>query len=337
MMLGCAGAPAPQPSHPLEHAPAGELIVPVADRMLLIAPHPDDETLAAAGLSQRVLTRIGTVRTLVLTAGEAMLSALSLRAGHGEPRREALAGYGALRQREARQAARLVGDGKIRLQLLGFPDRGLLPFGLGPAPRLPPGADIELSRRMYPAASGASRDNLYTPRLSATAKAVQASIVRALRETPPTLVVFPDPLDMHPDHRAAGLYTLLAIREYMRGREGPWPRMLAYLIHFDGWPPGSQAGAGPLPLEAALDLPATLPGRGQSRWCLPLTPRERERKREALAAYDSQRQVMPEFLAAFASGSECFSENTPLDAELTTMQMRPASSGSATLEPGWRR
>ena len=87
---GCASGPEqPQLARTPSSAPAGELVVPVAERMLLVAPHPDDESLSAAGLSQRVLSRIGTVHTLVLTGGEAMLSTLSRRAGGGEPDRTA--------------------------------------------------------------------------------------------------------------------------------------------------------------------------------------------------------------------------------------------------------
>jgi LmbE family N-acetylglucosaminyl deacetylase len=330
LLSSCATGPDAHPA-PMR-IPSQELVVQVAERMLLIAPHPDDETLAAAGLSQRVLTRIGSVRTLVLTGGEAMLSAMAMRAGKAEPSRDALASYAALRQREARQAARVLGRGAIRLQHLGFPDRGLLPFGYAPDPQLLIGAGTEID----PVAAGGNPFAL--SKLPATAKALQASIVRALRESPPTLVVFPDPLDAHRDHRAAGLFTLLAVREYMRGREAPWPRMLAYLVHWNGWPPGSHAGSGELPRNAALELPATLPPRGQPRLCLPLNPRELDRKREALDSYQSQRELMPEFMNAFARSTECFSENTPLDAELTAVRMRPAALGrSATLEPSRRR
>jgi hypothetical protein len=40
-------------------------------RALIIAPHPDDEALACAGLIQRLHTQHATVHILMLTAGEA--------------------------------------------------------------------------------------------------------------------------------------------------------------------------------------------------------------------------------------------------------------------------
>ncbi len=46
------------------------LDVPRATRLVVVAPHPDDETLAAGGLIQRVLHEGGTVRVVVLTPGD---------------------------------------------------------------------------------------------------------------------------------------------------------------------------------------------------------------------------------------------------------------------------
>ena len=38
------------------------------ERLLVLAPHPDDETLSAAGLILKVFENGGTVRTTVITA-----------------------------------------------------------------------------------------------------------------------------------------------------------------------------------------------------------------------------------------------------------------------------
>src|SRR5262245_12525642 len=78
LLSSCASGPDPRLGMTYD-VPSQELTVEVAERLLVIAPHPDDETLAAAGLSQRVLQRVGSVRTLVLTGGEAMLSAVATR------------------------------------------------------------------------------------------------------------------------------------------------------------------------------------------------------------------------------------------------------------------
>ena len=50
--------------------PPPVLEVPDATRLLVIAPHPDDEVLGAGGLMQRVKASGGTVRVVYLTDGD---------------------------------------------------------------------------------------------------------------------------------------------------------------------------------------------------------------------------------------------------------------------------
>ena len=59
--VAVAGALAAQPT---------ELAVKRGERLLVVAPHPDDETLGAGGLIQRVLAHGGTVRVMLVTAGD---------------------------------------------------------------------------------------------------------------------------------------------------------------------------------------------------------------------------------------------------------------------------
>ena len=47
-----------------------ELQFTAADRLLMLAPHPDDEALAAGGLLQRAIGADAEVRILYVTSGE---------------------------------------------------------------------------------------------------------------------------------------------------------------------------------------------------------------------------------------------------------------------------
>src|SRR5262249_56898073 len=69
---------------------------------------------------------------------------------------------------------------------------------------------------------------------------LQRELEHVLHESQPTLVAFPDPLDRHPDHRATGLFTLLALRHWLP-QAPALPRLLAYLVHWPNWPPGWDA------------------------------------------------------------------------------------------------
>jgi LmbE family N-acetylglucosaminyl deacetylase len=292
-------------------------LIGIGERLLLLAPHPDDETLGAAGLTQRVLAQAGTVRTLVFTAGDGFIAAVQQQTGRRRPKPRAFLSYGERRIREAHSVANVLGAGRIRLDVLGFPDGGLLPLLFEHWDLTLPERSLTTGRRTQPYREGME------PYLAYSGSNLHFEILRVLRELRPTLIAFTDPLDEHPDHRAVGLFALLATSDFMRGRAGPWPRLLSYLVHWRHWPPDSGAWEAPQPpVDRPLTLPEDLPSRGQMRVCLQLTDEEMTRKQAALSEYRTQNQVMPVYLAAFVRRSECFSLNTPSDANSAGAEIR---------------
>lgn len=273
--------------------PKAPLEVHVAERALVIALRPGDDTVSAAGLMQRVIKRIGTVSVALVSAGESAPPALATaRAGAAD--------YAKLRVREARAAGRLSSRGAARVQVFGFPDAQLAALGCGPEFQ----AALPNSRCASRTPARASE-----PGLSALARTVRESIVRALSELP-TLVVFPDVRAGSADQRALGAITMLALREHMRGRSSPWPRTLTFSA-------------------APEDVQSTDEPDLRTRLCLPLSDQERERKRQALAAHESQRRVLP----AFARDEECFTENTLYDVEMIATRLREPARLSALHHP----
>ena len=69
-----AGAPSPEP-----------IEVSHAERLVVVAPHPDDETLGAGGLMQRVLASGGSVRVVLVTAGDGYVEAVVHETGQPRP------------------------------------------------------------------------------------------------------------------------------------------------------------------------------------------------------------------------------------------------------------
>ncbi len=303
-VLTAASARAEVPSG----TPPEPLRVRDGERLLVVSPHPDDETLIAGGLAQRVLSHGGSVRTVILTAGDGYVEAVEAETGELRPRPREFLRYGEERIREAHEVARLLGGGRIHLDVLGFPDGGLEPLLHAHWARQHPerSATTEETAPPYPQA--------LDRRVAYDGADLRAELVRILRETRPTLVVMSDDLDLHPDHRASGLFTLLALDDWRRlsarrrERPRPMPRLLAYLVHWPHWPIGWATERGPDEVaELGLDLPPELPLRGETRTCLALTPEEIARKRDALAAYHTQQVAMGAFLAAFSRATECFS------------------------------
>jgi LmbE family N-acetylglucosaminyl deacetylase len=286
------------------------LTVGKRERLLVVAPHPDDETLGAGGLVQRVLERGGTVRVVLVTAGDGYVEAVVHETGQPKPRPAQYVAYGEQRLREARAALRELGRDQIRLQLLGFPDSGLTPLL---------NADWQRSHPERSRTTGVSAPP-YREAVDAGAKYdgadLRRELVRLFRETRPTIVALPHPLDRHPDHRASGIFTLLAIDEWIghRGRSrAPARQLLGYLVHWPDWPPGWNATT-PVPESPArLEFPQDFPVLKSHFTALVLTDGEIAAKHAALDSYQSQQEEMASLLLAFVRRTEPFVRLTSTD------------------------
>ncbi len=120
-----SAAPYPKPQSAVSAA-AG--IPPIDSRtsLLVVAPHPDDETLCCAGVIRRVLAAGGRASIVWLTSGDGseldlLIIEKTLRM-HPEKMRD----LAARRMREARAAAAVLGVPAARRFFLGYPDGGLL-------------------------------------------------------------------------------------------------------------------------------------------------------------------------------------------------------------------
>jgi LmbE family N-acetylglucosaminyl deacetylase len=288
-----------------------ELNVDTGERLLVIAPHPDDESLGAGGLMQHVLSRAGSVRVVTLTAGDGYVEAVEHATGLLRPRPSQYIAYGEQRLKEVQAAVRELGGNRIQLDLLAFPDGGLQPLLHAHWRKLHPERSLttDVSRPPYPEAED--------PHVRYDGADLRNKLLSILRNMRPTTVVYPDPLDKHPDHSAAGLFTMLAINDWSGTRAknpAPPPHLLAYLVHWKDWPdwPDEWDQRTPPPYTTAppLFLPSTLPARGLARVALTITDEEISVKRAALARHVTQQEVIPYLLALFVRRTEPFTAMT---------------------------
>ena len=149
--------------------------LPPLDRVLIVAPHPDDDVISAGGLIQRAIASGGVVRALFLTNGESnpWPQRASLRKWRiTSDDREA---WASLRAREAVAGLSLLGAPAGCAHFLRFPDQ-------------------ELSTM---ARSGD--------------ESVQVAIEGHAREFRPSLAIVPSVFDFHSDHRAAAYFSHRAL------------------------------------------------------------------------------------------------------------------------------
>ena len=105
-------------------ASAQEKFPPISrdDRIVIVAPHPDDEVLGTGGVIQQALAAGADVRVIYLTNGDHNQVAFKLYHGRLWLRSKQYLAYGEERRREAITATGLLGLPGDHLTFLGYPD-----------------------------------------------------------------------------------------------------------------------------------------------------------------------------------------------------------------------
>jgi LmbE family N-acetylglucosaminyl deacetylase len=298
-LAGIATLPA-QSSSDIGAVPPLDLTISAATRLMVVSPHPDDETLAAAGLMRRVVSSGGAVHVVWMTSGDGFPEGVETAEGIAHPRPQDFRSYGRIREGEARAAVAVLGVKGQALTFLGFPDEGL----------------CELAST-YLSAKARAFESPFTERISPP---LTEQVIRGVRYRgtdlrrelgrlvvafAPTVMVTVHPEDDHPDHCSTHIFVreaLDALAAQGRGR----PLLLHYLIHYAHWPLSEDAGIGH-ELRPPGGFPIT-----EGRWTsLALTQDEMIAKKEALLQYHSQMLVMGRFMQGFARSNELFLEGEP--------------------------
>lgn len=94
-------------------------------RLLIFSPHPDDESLGAAGLIQRVLKEGGKVKVVFMTNGDGFPEGVEREDRISHPTAKDYRRYGNERLEEALKAVTTLGMKERDVIFLGFPDGGL--------------------------------------------------------------------------------------------------------------------------------------------------------------------------------------------------------------------
>ncbi|WP_119276552.1 PIG-L deacetylase family protein [Calidithermus roseus] len=260
------------------------------ERMLVLSPHPDDESLCCAGAIQQVLRGGGEVWVLWFTNGDGFEWDASLLAHTLRPQGPASLELGRRRMEEARQAARRLGIPEGHLFFLGYPDRGLeaLLWHSGGSPY----------RSRLTGVSYVPYSGTLSPGAPYTGESLRRDFRRVLERVRPTLVLAPSLKDAHPDHRAVGL---------LAQQEVPADRLRFWIVH------GGLEWPLPKGLHPDLPLEPAPRGRGLPWQRLPLSPQERRAKLEALRAHATQMRLLARFLLAFVRENELFSSRSDVD------------------------
>src|SRR2546423_3940949 len=192
--------------------------------LLVVAPHPDDETLCCAGVIQRVVRAGGRASVVWITSGDASELDLLLIEKSLFVKPDKARELAATRMREARAAAARLGVPDAGQLFLGYPDRGVL--------RLLTDHRATPYTSTFTGAAAVPYPAALFPGHPYTGENLERDLEAVLERIQPTLILAPSPRDSHPDHRAAGLLTIA-----VGTRRGVLPSVRYWIVHGGGgWP-----------------------------------------------------------------------------------------------------
>jgi LmbE family N-acetylglucosaminyl deacetylase len=274
-----------------------------SDRVLVIAPHPDDETLCCGGLIERARAAGAQVAIVWLTSGDAFQLDAGMIERRLHPGAAGMRELGTRRMQEARAAATTLGVPAENQYFLGFPDRGLLPLLLDHFNVPYTSTFTQLDRVSYP--------GTLDPGSSYEGEQLLHQLERLLERLQPTYVLAPSPLDTHPDHRAAGDLAIRAL-----GERHQLERIRYWIVHGGiGWP-------APRGLHAGRTLTAPRRARAMLWQSVLLSEPQRRGKLAALGAYHTQMFGLERrYLESFVRSNELYALR-PLPEALTATQLQ---------------
>ncbi|HKK16526.1 MAG TPA: PIG-L family deacetylase [Gammaproteobacteria bacterium] len=242
-----------------------------ADRILIIAPHPDDESLACAGVIKRAVNNCDKVKIIIIFDG----------AAYGNAR---------ARRKETIKAMKLLGVPPRDITFLGFPD----------------GKGLAMWQSRNTVFAGEKYHFALEPRTAFNWPMLVSDLKKVLLSCNPTRIYSPSEHDEHGDHQATAKAVKIALSEpgcLLHGKE-----LYSYLIHWENhsntWP-GDDVSWSLTLQKSGVKSPTHAIGNTPAEVLLPdgFTP---DHKRHVINKYSSQLGGKDLVLAKFAKSSEIF-------------------------------
>ena len=264
------------------------------ERILVLAPHPDDETIATGGLIQEALALDVPVRVCFFTMGDNNELAFLITRKHPVLMPSAVRSMGLTRQNEGLAATAQLGVSSNDVIFLGYPDFGTLDIWNHHWRTVPP------FRSMLTRVTAVPYERALTPGSAYAGEDILDDLMDVIRDFNPTHIALSHPADHNVDHRALYLFTRVAL--WNLASEGINPTLLPYPVHFTQWPE---------PRHYHPLLPATPPYflDEQIPWQeYALAPFQSSNKYAAIQRHHSQYLYSSGYLDSFMRKSELFGD-----------------------------
>ena len=171
-----------------------ESLISPKTRLMIFSPHPDDESLGAGGLIQRVLSVGGKVKVVFMTSGDGYPEGVKLEDHIVHPTAEDYRAYGDEREGEAVKALAVLGMKESDVIFLGFPDGGLCDLLWKFR------SDPQAFRSPFTQENQPDPEEMIVPHTKYNGRDLKKVIKKVLADFRPTIVATTPSEDQHPDH-----------------------------------------------------------------------------------------------------------------------------------------
>lgn len=292
LFLSAAAAPwAVAGGAPADGRPAIQILP--NDRLLVLAPHPDDEVIATGGVILEAVRRGIPVRVVFYTYGDNNEWSFAAYRGHPVLAPGAVRQMGLIRHDEALSADTVLGLSSNQLAFLGYPDFGTLRIWNEHWGSRPP------FRSMLTKVEAVPYGNALRPGAAYKGEEILEDLERVFREFKPTKVFVSHAGDHNPDHRSLYLFTRVALWDLQDELK---PELCPYLVHYRNWPlPRGFVPGDPLPPPDLF--------KDSVDWRIrPASEAEIEVKHAAIRRHASQYAVSGAYLDSFLRSNELFGD-----------------------------
>ncbi len=264
------------------------------DRVLIIAPHPDDEAIGCAGAIQSALGAGAKVKVVYLTHGESNELSALFHQKRPMITKVDFVKIGRLRKREALKAMSLLQVPEKDLIFFGYPDMGTMPiwerFWTSKKP----------FRGFFTRINKVIHEDDFSYGKYYRGYNIVHDFEKVLLELRPTHVFVTAPTDQNLDHQAASLFLKVALLN-LEGRLEKIPSVHLYLVHEHDWPKPRK-----LAPSLSLDPPASKES-ARLQWARhELSPEQVQKKEQSLLSYESQMSYSKNFLLSFVRTNEIY-------------------------------
>ncbi len=271
-----------------------QLSIDASDRILILAPHPDDETIACSGIIQKTVEMNIPLRIVFLTNGDNNQWSFMVYRKHPVLFPKGVRKMGGIRSKEALAAVKEMGASEDKVIFLGYPDFCTLNIWCSHW-----GDNAPPARSMFSSVRKVPYKNALSPGAPYKGESILKDLKSILREFKPTKIFLSHPGDHNPDHRSLYLFCRVALWDL---KEELKAEIFPYLVHYKGWP--QPAGFYP---DKILEPPVSL--KDPLSWSsIDLTGEEVKRKEAALKKHKSQYQSSSKYLLSFIRLNELFSD-----------------------------